>query len=247
MLPRQASGRLTNHTGQIALCHSHTPKSLKNSFKRLVADRKSGRFSHSSHPPAGYKTLCAAILCGYYITAFSKKTTSIHGLSAIPSKFAFITIRFIPFWRNQNENSVVWLLSWQAAQTAALAQQINQRCGNFRAVAQIPDGNERRLLARIHDALRGGLAQPGQGVEGHADRLLVHHLKLRRVALIKIDLRQLDAAAEHFDHQLHDNHQILVLLGQILAVFFPSFIAAARMASCVPPRMLASKQSARTV
>ena len=51
----------------------------------------------------------------------------------------------------------------QIAQASALAQQVNQRRGNLRAVAQILDGNKRRLLARIHDALRGGLAQARAG------------------------------------------------------------------------------------
>ena len=44
---------------------------------------------------------------------------------------------------------------------------------------------------------------------------------------LNIHRRQLDTAAEHLDNQLHDDHQILVLLAQVLAVFLHLLVARA--------------------
>ncbi|MGN0776516.1 MAG: hypothetical protein ACI4MM_07530, partial [Candidatus Ventricola sp.] len=57
-------------------------------------------------------TLQKQILCGYYITAFSKIQPSIRVLSAIPAKFSRISFKNRPIpGRRQKENSVVWLVS----------------------------------------------------------------------------------------------------------------------------------------
>lgn len=97
---------------------------------------------------------------------FFKKTTLYTWFVSYSVEIRIYNIRFIPFLGEIRTRTASSGCFRQAAQTAALAQQINQRCGNFRAVAQILDGNERRLLARIHDALRGGLAQPGRALKG---------------------------------------------------------------------------------